>query len=239
MERAFHLPGIFVLFCSFVLLFLVSVSLPFIDPLDYVRVYIYNGIVTTTANGTAISEIRFGLWANCRYEIVSGHRVCSSAADGYTTTLYTNGGASEVTVGSSWTRGLVAHPIATGVSLLALLLSFFTHPTITFLTYVLAFLAFLIALVAFFADVALYAYVQRQIRLLPDVSAGTRVEAAFIMTIVAVVLLFLAGFSIWLGRRRARMAGATSYKMPSNRVRAPRRVWNWRRPWRGRTRARA
>ncbi|KAL6308228.1 hypothetical protein BKA93DRAFT_822810 [Sparassis latifolia] len=155
MERAFHLPGIFVLFCSFVLLFLISVSLPFIDPLDYVRVYIYNGIVMTTANGTAISEIRFGLWwltAGMRW--CPGHRVCSSA-DRYTTMLCTNGGASEVTIGSSWTCGLITHPIATGVSLLVLLLSFFTHPTITFLMYVLAFLAFLIVLVAFFADVVL------------------------------------------------------------------------------------
>ncbi|GBE81311.1 hypothetical protein SCP_0310380 [Sparassis crispa] len=125
MERAFHLPGIFVLFCSFVLLFLISVSLPFIDPLDYVRVYIYNGIVTTTANGTAISEIlrvvvygeisrKVGALrtcrANCWYEMVS--RTPCMLVRRYTTTLCTNGGASEVTVGSSWMCGLITHPIA-------------------------------------------------------------------------------------------------------------------------------
>ena len=55
MPRAFHLPGVFFLFCAFALLFLVSISLPFLPALDFARVH-FEGSPTT--NDAALTELR-------------------------------------------------------------------------------------------------------------------------------------------------------------------------------------
>ena len=55
MPRSYHIPGIFFLFCAFVLLFLVSISLPYLTGLDFARVH-FDGI-TNSDQGT-ISELR-------------------------------------------------------------------------------------------------------------------------------------------------------------------------------------
>lgn len=57
MPRALHIPGVIFLFCAFVLLFLVSISLPFITALDFVRIHFKDGNPTTT-NTNALNELR-------------------------------------------------------------------------------------------------------------------------------------------------------------------------------------
>ena len=57
MPRALHLPGVFFLFCAFVLLFLVSLSLPFLPALDITRVH-FEGSSSTENGQGALTELR-------------------------------------------------------------------------------------------------------------------------------------------------------------------------------------
>lgn len=62
MSRAFHIPGIVFLFFAFVLLFLVSISLPYLTALDFVRVHAQTGGSSIGGTNTsAIDELRVSL----------------------------------------------------------------------------------------------------------------------------------------------------------------------------------
>ena len=58
MPRVFHIPGVIFLFCAFVLLFLVSISLPYITALDFARVHFKNGSPFVNQDTNSINEIR-------------------------------------------------------------------------------------------------------------------------------------------------------------------------------------
>jgi hypothetical protein len=127
-----------------------------------------------------------------------------------------------VTIGPSWTRGLAIHPVGTsseviryGVRLpdtfrpfscrrilIALLLSFSSHITVTLLASLASFLAALITLIAFAIDIALFAFVKNQFGTLNNSDFVTNTAPAFWMTFVSLVLLVLAGFTVCCGRRR-------------------------------------
>jgi len=215
MGRLFHIPGIFFLFVAFVLLFLVSISLPYLTTLDFARVH-FEGKVTAGGDSNAVTELRFGTWADCWYES-SGDRVCSSAGNAYNVTIHNGSGDSSVSIGSSWTRGLALHPVAAGVTLIAFLLSLSSHITLRLFASLASFLAGTVAFIAFLVDVALYAYVKSEVGKLDNVDAHTDTAPGFWMTFVSFILLFLAGGTVCFGRRRDRMAGATNYPMASSK----------------------
>ncbi|TCD68556.1 hypothetical protein EIP91_010481 [Steccherinum ochraceum] len=211
MSRAFHYPGVVFLFIAFVLLFLVSISLPFLTALDFARVHFKEGAPAIGNDGGSISELRFGSWAYCWYD-TSGERTCSPSGNAYSTTVYNSQSKDNfVTVGASWTRGLAVHPVATGVTFVAFLLSLSTHITFTLLSSLTAFLAALLTLIAFAIDIALYAWVKHQMHDLDGVSTNTNTAPAFWMTFVSFLLLCFAGCTVCFGRRRARMSDATAY----------------------------
>lgn len=58
MPRAFHVPGVIFLFIAFVLLFVVSISLPYLTALDFARVHFNQGSPSTGRTGGSISELR-------------------------------------------------------------------------------------------------------------------------------------------------------------------------------------
>ncbi|KAI0776639.1 hypothetical protein BD413DRAFT_610250 [Trametes elegans] len=210
MSRVFHIPGVIFLLSAFVLLFLVSISLPYLTALDFARVKFTNGSPTVGSETNAIHQIRFGTWANCWYEN-DGTRSCSSAHNAYSTTIYDGQRQDFVTVGPSWTRGLAVHPVATGVTFIALLLSLSTHVTFTLLASLVSFLAALLTLIAFAIDIALYAWVKHQMGKLDGVASNTDTAPGFWLTFVSFLLLCFAGCTVCFGRRRDRMEGATTY----------------------------
>lgn len=106
------------------------------------------------------------------------------------------------TVGSSWTRGLVIHPIAAAVILVALLLSFSTHLTVVLVASLVSFLGCLMTLIVFAIDIALFAYVKGQ---MGNIGGSTMPGPAFWMTLVVLVLTAVAGCIVCFGRRRARV----------------------------------
>ncbi|KIP05684.1 hypothetical protein PHLGIDRAFT_107867 [Phlebiopsis gigantea 11061_1 CR5-6] len=214
MPRAFHLPGVFFLFCAFALLFLVSLSLPYLPAIDIARVH-FEGSPTT--NDAALTELRYGIWSYCWY-VTGGQRYCSAKGHGYFTVVYNSDRTSWQTVGASWTRGLAIHPVACGLAFVAFVLSLSTQITVALLAALASFLAALLTLIAFAIDIALYVYVKHQMRKLTGVIEHTSTAPAFWMTFAAFILLCLAGCTVCFGRRRDRMAGATSYPMAPKKL---------------------
>ena len=58
MSKIFHIPGIIFLFSAFVLLFIASVSLPYITAVDFVRVHFTDGSPSVDTDQNAITELR-------------------------------------------------------------------------------------------------------------------------------------------------------------------------------------
>jgi chromate transport protein ChrA len=123
-------------------------------------------------------------------------------------------GTETANISASWTRGLAAHPLAAAVTLVALAFAFSTHIILTLIASLVSFLAALVTLVAFAIDIALFARVRNEMKGL-GVDANTNTAPAFWMTLVAFVLLLLAGCTVCLGRRKTRMADATTSATPN------------------------
>jgi len=164
------------------------------------------------AGSQDITQLRLGIWGYC-VDQTSG-RTCFHTGHGYSLLLKNSQGG-EVTISSSWTRGLAVHPVATGVTLIALVLSFSQHITITLVSSLMSFLAALITLIAFAIDIALYAYLKHEMSDLTS-DEDTITGPGFWLTFVSLILLLLAGCTVCFGRRRDRMSGATnSYQLSS------------------------
>jgi chromate transport protein ChrA len=116
-------------------------------------------------------------------------------------------GTQTAKVSASWTRGLAAHPLAAAVTLVAFAFAFSTHVILTLVASLLSFLAALVTLVAFAIDIALFARVRHEMKGL-GVDTNTNTAPAFWMTLVAFVLLLLAGCTVCFGRRKSRLGDA-------------------------------
>jgi len=210
MSRSFCIPGVVILLCAFVLLFLTSISLPHLTAMDITRTH-FNGQGSPSSSDAAITQIRFGIWAYC-YES-DGKMMCNKTGHGYTVGLRGTDGSS-ITIGSRWTRGLAVHPIAAGVTFVALLFSFSTHMTMTLFASMLSFLAAAITLIAFAIDIVLFAYVKTQMKKLSDVDENTLTGPGFWLTFVSFILLLIAGCTVCIGRRK-NSTHDSSYPMTS------------------------
>ncbi|KAL4061678.1 actin cortical patch SUR7/pH-response regulator pali [Scleroderma yunnanense] len=207
MARVFCVPALFFIFAAFVLLFIVSISLPYLTAMDITRVHTNTGSASALSGNDTTTELRFGIWAYC-YDLANGNRVCSNTGHGYSVTVSNTQGNS-VTIGSSWTRGLAVHPVAAGVSFIALLLALSQHITMTLFASLVSFIAALLTFIAFIIDIALYAYVKNQMENLGFSSGDTITGPGFWLTFTAMLLLLLGGCTVCFGRRRDRMANAT------------------------------
>ena len=98
--------------------------------------------------------------------------------------------------------------IAAGVTFLAAVCAFSTHATGTLLASVLSFLAAFITLIAFCVDIALLAYTRHQMNKLPG--SHTNTAAGFWLTFVSLILLLIAGCTVFFGRRGSRAGDSSS-----------------------------
>ncbi|THV04560.1 pali-domain-containing protein [Dendrothele bispora CBS 962.96] len=201
MSRVFCIPGIIFLFCAFVLSFLVSISTPFLPALDIARVHFEN-------QQALVFGDQFGIWSPCSYSN-EGARTCQAAGHGYSVSISNLDRDSVTTIGSSWTRGLAVHPVATAVIFIALCLSLSTHVTVTLISSLTSFLAALLTLIAFAIDIALFVFVRHETRDVADIGANTNTAPGFWLTFVSLLLCLLAGCTVCFGRRRDRMSDAS------------------------------
>lgn len=202
-------PGIFFLFSAFVLSFLVSISLPSLPTVDIARSHFTSGVSPHVSIDTEpIKQIRFGVWAYCIYDNQRGDRTCIDPGHGYTVHL---SASNNITIGPGATRGLAVHPVAAGVTFVALLCSFSSHFTLVLIASLLSFLAALLTLIAFAIDISLYVIVRDRVNNLDNVGVRSIAGPGLWMTLTSLLLLLLAGGAVCLGRRRSRMSGAIDY----------------------------
>ncbi|KAJ7726330.1 pali-domain-containing protein [Mycena maculata] len=203
--RSFYLAGIALLGVAFALGLLVSISLPFLSAIDFVRVTAANA----PKSSEVTSQIRFGIWAPCEYD-GNGERTCLFSGHGYSLPITSFDLKQTVIIGSSYTRGLAIHPVAlvfTAVALGAACVKSDRGPVIATLT---SFVAAFLTVIAFICDIALYAFVKQQIGKLDNSgNLSTTASFAFWMTFVWLIMLLLSGCTVCFGRRRD--VGAGSY----------------------------
>jgi hypothetical protein len=205
MARHHLIPGAVLLGICFILSLLVSISVPYVRAFDIVRTTFGTAGGVGTDNDHAVA-FRWGIWGDCAQLAQSGDWSCTSTGYAYDTVI---GGQD---VGKSWTRGLVIHPIATAVILIAWCLSFSTHLTVTLVASLVSFLGALFTLIVFAIDIALFVRVKAKMN---NIGGHTTPGPAFWMTLVTLVLLTIAGCIVCFGRRRAK--GTEAYTMETKR----------------------
>jgi len=207
-------PGIFFLFTAFILSFLVSISLPSIPTVDIARSHFTSGVAPhVSTDPESLKQIRFGVWAYCIYGDQTGDRTCIDPGHGYTVHLLSD--SNNITIGAGTTRGLAVHPVAAGVTFVALLCSFSSHFTLVLIASLLSLLAAVLTLIAFAIDLALYVIVRDRVSNLDNVGVRSIAAPGLWLTLASLLLLLLAGGTVCLGRRRSRMSGAIDYDHPN------------------------
>ncbi|KAJ6555470.1 pali-domain-containing protein [Mycena vulgaris] len=203
--RSFYIAGIAFLFLALVLSLLTSISLPYLPALDFVRINFAN----TPKSADFMSQLRFGIWAPCAYD-GNGVRRCLFGGHGYAFEIESFDRKESVLIGSSWTRGLAIHPVATVFTAVAFGFACSKADNGPFIATIMSFLAAFLTALAFIVDIALYAFVKQQVGTLPN-PGNTMASSAFWMTFVSLIFLIMSGCTVCFGRRRDIGAGSPSY----------------------------
>ncbi|KAJ3523847.1 hypothetical protein NMY22_g11258 [Coprinellus aureogranulatus] len=119
-----------------------------------------------------------------------------------------------LTISAAWTRGLAAHPVATGTIFLALLASLSTRHSVNLFAPLICAFSALVILVTFAIQIALHLHVR--------VVIGRNIEGSIIsagpgfwLTFVTLILVIIAGLMMFVKRRRQVLADA-GYPMLSS-----------------------
>jgi len=190
--------GIFFLVAAFVLLVIVSVSLPTFSAVDIVRTN-FNTAPGSSSTSSTINQLRLGIWGYCVNLAKDGTRECIHTGHAYKATFLSSTGAVKA-VGTGSTRGLPAHVAAAIVTLFALLFAISNHLTLMLVSSLLCFVAALITLIAFGIDIGLLISVKHTMN---DLSGHTVTAPGFWMTFVSIILLLLAGLTVCFRRKRS------------------------------------
>ncbi|EGN94683.1 hypothetical protein SERLA73DRAFT_187735 [Serpula lacrymans var. lacrymans S7.3] len=210
MSHSFRIPVIVILFCAFVLSIFVSISLPHLKSVDITRVdFTSAGSIPASDNPNGIAHLRFGIWAPCYY-LMDGQSECGVVGHGYSVDFISLYGSDSIT--AAWTRGLAVHPVATGVTFIALVLSLSNQITVSFYAFISILLATLLGLLAFVLDIALEVHVKTVVNSL-SLGYTTSTGPGFWLSFVSPVLLIAASCVDILGRRRDRKSGDSSYPL--------------------------
>ncbi|KAG8905910.1 hypothetical protein FRB99_007990 [Tulasnella sp. 403] len=192
MIRAFSI----VLILAFLLSLLVSISVPYIQVFDAVRVYFAGQVSEANTVNNIITQIRLGIWGFCNRAVKTGDLVCTTTGLAYDYTIRGPNGATE-RVAPSWTRGLVMSPVATGFVLIATILSFTRHLIVAaILSWFSAFVTFIFMAI----NLALYLHVRGEMRHL-GVVENTDLGPGFWMSLAVLILCISSGFGLLIARR--------------------------------------
>jgi len=197
------------LFIAFLLLLLVSLSVPIIKTIFLFRIAV--DVSSSLLSSEVTGSVKFGVWGYCSSGIdvsLVGHgsstaASCSKAKLGYSfdsavsDALHIRG--QENIISKALTAALVLHPIATGLTFLALLISLFilrrgsngTSRLPSLLTLGAGLIAALITTIAFLIDVILVAIARNKVKDLNEDVSLVWGNAVW-MVLSATVALWLA-----------------------------------------------
>jgi len=190
----FHHIGAFFCFAAFILLLLVSLSVPIIHSIRFL-----------TANFSS-GSLYLGNWGYCIKQ--AGGYSCSGRQLGYDIiaplgSVAGNTGNYSNVIRHGLTYALVLHPIAAGFAFAAFLLAVCATIVTHILGSIAAFFAFLISLIALAIDLGLFIYTRNHIN---DQSTGhpASLSNAIWMMVGATVALLIASLTICCGGLRDR-----------------------------------
>ncbi|BGP31106.1 hypothetical protein JCM10296v2_002870 [Rhodotorula toruloides] len=207
--------GTIVVLAATILLVLVSVSVPLLK-----SIYFLKAFISTSVGGTKISgTVTLGTWGYC----VDG--TCTSAKLGYSLDVAELFGVNGKIVGIStsvlkWiTYLLILHPIAAGFSAISVVLGLLAHThgfAGTAFTTCFASFAATFSLVAFIFDIVVFVIAKSRIQS-SAVGGSARLGNAIWMTLTAMILLALSGFFFGCGacvirRQRAGKEASEAYR---------------------------
>jgi len=198
------------LFFAFILSLLTALSLPYVREFDFVRVT-FQGNATSANNNEAASQARLGIWGYCYEAAKSGEWVCHNPGSSYSIIV------GSVTIGSSWTRGLLIHPVATVATFAAFVMSLIPNVAIMLFGAFTSWLAAFLTLIAFFCDIALFAYFKNKMNEISGANPNTNPGPAFWMTFVTFFLLCFAGCAVLFGRKKERYLRGDGYAVKTRR----------------------
>ncbi|TKY84540.1 hypothetical protein EX895_006442 [Sporisorium graminicola] len=204
MTKRYLIPALAISFVSMVLLVLVTISTPTTlsdsTPFDFVRSSSLGGIVDLSPNSNEkrlIGAVKFGTWGYCTALNGTSNYACFKHSHGYSVRFGINPNTTAtaardaVSIGSSWTRGLAVHVVAFVAALIGLVLTAIPKQVVRLAALVVNAVAALLALIAFAIDIALYVYVQRQMKKVAD-SPNTMPGPAFYMALIAIPIAVAA-----------------------------------------------
>lgn len=210
MTKRYLVPALVLSFVSMILLVLVTISTPTTlsdsTPFDFVRSTRLDGVVDLSPNSNRdrpIGALKFGTWGYCSALNGTSNFACFKHSHGYSATFGINSNNTataareSVTIGSSWTRGLAVHVVAFVAALIALVLTAIPKQVVRLAAIVVNAIAALLALIAFCIDIALFVYVQRQMKKITD-SPSTHPGPAFYMALIAIPIAVAATVFTWL-----------------------------------------
>ncbi|PPQ93851.1 hypothetical protein CVT25_013561 [Psilocybe cyanescens] len=196
--KSISLVTIFLLFSSFLLFLLVSLSLTIIKP-----IYLFSLRSTAPAPESAplslATELRFGIWGFCAYNALGDPPLCVGPSLGYTVPSYVAADVPGLTqpiidvVQHVLLVILILHPITAAVSLLPLFFALFlaSHP-LTITALVLSVITALLASAALAIDIALVLVARSELKTLDSIHFAFDFGPAFWMILVATVLAWMA-----------------------------------------------
>ncbi|SNX85954.1 uncharacterized protein MEPE_04663 [Melanopsichium pennsylvanicum] len=229
MTRSYLFLALGISFISMVLLVLVTISTPTTlsdsTPFDFVRSSNLGGIVDLSPDSNKnrlIGGIKFGTWGYCSALNATSKYACFKHSHGYSAIFGINptdqdtAARDTVTIGSSWTRGLAVHVVAFVFALIGLVLTAIPKQIVRLAATIINTIAALLALVAFCIDIALFVYVQKQMRKVAD-SPNSIPGPAFYMALIAIPIAVMATFFSVLNWRSHRLdhVAITGYDYPA------------------------
>jgi len=201
LPRTYTLTGVIDVFAAFLMLLLVTISLPSIPTLNIVHVdFNYTSPVTSPSND--LNQVRLGIWSYCSYFTANATHVCAPKHAGYSVAI--PDGNDTVIVGSHWTGGLPMHAVATVFTFVALCSLVSGHATFMLAALPCVLFAEALAIIAFATDIALVVHLQNELRNVSTASATHLVftGAGFWLTFSSITVLAVAALITFSVRRR-------------------------------------
>lgn len=185
-----RLSGPVLFFVAFILMLVASVSVPFFKTVDIVH-------TTTSAGGVQIEKDSFGIWGIC--VSVLNTNLCQDLGHGYSAARFSfSSGKLAVGVKSSWTRGLVLHPIATAVVFVTFVTSIVVPNQRT--TIITGSIGALLTLITLAIDIAFNILTRNAVDKLTN-AASTSFGPGFYLTLVGFVATIAGVVLVYIRRR--------------------------------------
>ncbi|KAJ6486584.1 hypothetical protein DFH09DRAFT_1339597 [Mycena vulgaris] len=203
MPQILYISGIACLSLALLFNLLTTISLPSLPGIDVVRVI--------APHGGGMDQL--GIWGQCQYPPDRDSAPCTFLGSGYS--------INDIEETRSWSRGLAIQPFILCLNAVALVLACLKHENGPILASLASLVTALFTLIAFIINIVFYVNIKH---LFAEHQKGSPVHSTIIpssaiwLTFVSMILILLAGGTVFFGHRKNRAANGlptTYYPMTS------------------------